>query len=73
MGAHIFWAEGAVCGAGRKDGDVGAGGQPIGSGGDRIVNGVAAFHKYGGPCIVVDFARRLRLMWFPSAVSIWAA
>src|SRR5713101_1307508 len=22
---------------------------------DRIVNGVAAFHKYGGPCIVVDF------------------
>lgn len=27
-------------------GDVGA---------DRIVNGVAAFEKYGGPCIVVDF------------------
>jgi len=24
-------------------------------GADRIVNGVAAFHKYGGPCIVVDF------------------
>jgi type III pantothenate kinase len=23
-------------------------------GADRIVNGVAAFHKYGGPCIVVD-------------------
>src|SRR5438874_2532706 len=24
-------------------------------GADRIVNGVAAFHHYGGPCIVVDF------------------
>src|SRR5213082_1453857 len=24
-------------------------------GADRIVNGVAAFHKYCGPCIVVDF------------------
>src|SRR5215467_7576246 len=24
-------------------------------GADRVVNGVAAFHKYGGPCIVVDF------------------
>jgi len=27
--------------------------QDVGS--DRIVNGVAAFEKYGGPCIVVDF------------------
>lgn len=24
-------------------------------GADRIANGVAAFHRYGGPCIVVDF------------------
>jgi len=24
-------------------------------GADRIVNGVAAFHEFGGPCIVVDF------------------
>jgi type III pantothenate kinase len=24
-------------------------------GADRIVNGVAAFEKYGGPCVVVDF------------------
>lgn len=23
-------------------------------GADRIVNGVAAFHKYGGPCVIVD-------------------
>jgi type III pantothenate kinase len=28
---------------------------PLEVGADRIVNGVAAFHKYGGPCIVVDF------------------
>jgi type III pantothenate kinase len=23
-------------------------------GADRLVNGVAAFHKYGGPCVIVD-------------------
>jgi type III pantothenate kinase len=28
---------------------------PLEVGADRIVNGVAAFHQYGGPCIVVDF------------------
>src|SRR5277367_3505081 len=28
---------------------------PLEVGADRIVNGVAAFHKYGGQCIVVDF------------------
>src|SRR5258708_25457265 len=28
---------------------------PLEVGADRIVNGVAAFHKYGGPCIGVDF------------------
>jgi type III pantothenate kinase len=28
---------------------------PLEVGADRIVNGLAAFHKYGGPCIVVDF------------------
>ena len=27
---------------------------PYEVGADRIVNGVAAFHKYGGPCVVVD-------------------
>lgn len=27
---------------------------PSEAGADRIVNSVAAFHKYGGPCIVVD-------------------
>jgi type III pantothenate kinase len=28
---------------------------PLEVGADRIVNGVAAFHEFGGPCIVVDF------------------
>jgi type III pantothenate kinase len=28
---------------------------PLEVGADRIVNGVAAFHEYGGACIVVDF------------------
>lgn len=28
---------------------------PMEVGADRIVNGVAAFHLYGGPCVVVDF------------------
>ncbi len=28
---------------------------PMEVGADRIVNGVAAFHHYGGPCVVVDF------------------
>jgi len=28
---------------------------PAEVGADRIVNGIAAFEKYGGPCIVVDF------------------
>jgi type III pantothenate kinase len=28
---------------------------PLEVGADRIANGVAAFEKYGGPCIVVDF------------------
>src|SRR5512146_553965 len=28
---------------------------PAEVGADRIVNGVAAFEKYGGPCVVADF------------------
>jgi type III pantothenate kinase len=28
---------------------------PLEVGADRIVNGVAAFYQYGGPCVVVDF------------------
>lgn len=28
---------------------------PLEVGADRIVNSVAAFHRFGGPCIVVDF------------------
>ncbi len=30
-------------------------------GADRVVNGVAAFEKYGGPCIVVDFGTAITL------------
>src|SRR6204780_1640637 len=41
--------------AGVKTGMAGLGDNPREVGADRIVNGVAAFHKYGGPCIVVDF------------------
>src|SRR5579883_833872 len=29
--------------------------QPSEVGADRVVNGLAAFHKYGGPCVIVDF------------------
>src|SRR5260221_7102073 len=29
--------------------------KPMEIGADRIVNGVSAFHQFGGPCIVVDF------------------
>src|SRR5438876_6565328 len=32
---------------------------PMEVGADRIVNGVAAFHEYGGPCIVVDFGKAI--------------
>src|SRR5262249_25584228 len=28
---------------------------PAEVGADRVVNGVAAFEKYGGPCVIVDF------------------
>jgi type III pantothenate kinase len=30
-------------------------------GADRLVNGVAAFNKYGGPCVVVDFGTAITL------------
>jgi type III pantothenate kinase len=28
---------------------------PLEVGADRLVNGVAGFYKYGGPCVIVDF------------------
>src|ERR1700676_2424251 len=40
---------------GVKTGMAVLGDNPLEVGADRIVNGVAAFHKYGGPCMVVDF------------------
>src|ERR1700732_58266 len=33
---------------------------PAEVGADRIVNGVAAFEKYGGPCVIVDFGTATR-------------
>src|SRR6267154_1160139 len=41
---------------GVKTGMAVLGDNPSEVGADRIVNSVAAFHQYGGPCIVVDFA-----------------
>jgi type III pantothenate kinase len=35
---------------------------PAEVGADRIVNSVAAFEKFGGPCIVVDFGTATHLM-----------
>jgi type III pantothenate kinase len=36
-------------------------------GADRIVNSVAAFDKYGGPCIIVDFGTAMRSSPAPHA------
>ena len=37
-------------------------------GADRIVNGVAAFEKYGGPCVVVDFGTATTLVSAPNSL-----
>ena len=43
-------------------------------GADRIVNSVAAFDKYGGPCIVVDFGTAINFdADLRRAANIWAA
>src|SRR6202171_2543083 len=39
---------------------------PLEVGADRIVNGVAAFHEYGGPCIVVDFGTAITFDVIPA-------
>ena len=41
-------------------------------GADRIVNGVAAFEKFGGPCVVVDLAQPPPLTRFPARANTWA-
>jgi len=56
MARKLFGEESVVRGAGRKDRNGGTRDNPLEVGrGLGIVNGVAAFAEYGGPCIVVDF------------------
>src|SRR6202165_4260896 len=54
--AHIYFGQKALfVEAGVKTGMSVLVDNPLEVGADRIVNGVAAFHKFGGACIVVDF------------------
>jgi len=50
LGKHAMFVEPGV-----KTGMAVLVDNPLEVGADRIVNGVAAFAEYGGPCIVVDF------------------
>src|ERR1700740_3650948 len=54
--ARVYFGEKALfVEAGIKTGMAVLVDNPLELGADRLVNGVAAFLKYGGPCIVVDF------------------
>ena len=53
-GQEIFQDGGAVSGAGNAHGHGDSGETPQEVGADRIADAVAAYEKYGGPCIVVD-------------------
>jgi len=55
MCRYCFQAEPLVVGPGVKSGMPIRYEEPKSIGADRIVNGVAAFHYYGGPVVVVDF------------------
>ena len=55
MVRHYFKVEPMVVGPGIKTGMPILYESPRAVGADRIVNAVAAFEAYGGPCIVVDF------------------
>ena len=55
MSRQFFGVEPMVVGPGIKSGMPILYESPREVGADRIVNGVAAFELYGGPCIVVDF------------------
>ena len=51
-----FHTAAALCRAGHQDRNAGAAWTtPAELGADRLVNAIAAFERYGGPCIVVDF------------------
>ncbi len=55
MSRQFFGVEPLVVGPGLKSGMPILYDAPREVGADRIVNAVAAFEEYGGPCIVVDF------------------
>lgn len=55
MSRKYFSHEAIVVGPGVKTGMNVKYDNPRHVGADRVVNGVSAFHKYGGPLIVVDF------------------
>lgn len=55
MCRYCFQTEPLVVGPGVKSGMPIRYEEPKSIGADRIVNGVAAFHYYGGPVVVVDF------------------
>ena len=55
MSRQFFGAEAMIVGPGIKTGMPILYESPRDVGADRIVNAVAAFEAYGGPCIVVDF------------------
>jgi len=55
MADHYFGRKALFVEPGVKTGMAVLVDNPLEVGADRIVNGVAAFQKYGGPCIVVDF------------------
>ena len=46
---------------------------PAEVGADRIVNSVAAFEKYGGPCVSVDFGTATTFDWSPPKANTSAA
>lgn len=55
MSSKYFNTEAVVVGAGIKTGLIIKYDDPKQVGADRIVNAVAAFEKYGGPLIIIDF------------------
>ena len=55
MTRRYFHFDPVVVGPGVKTGMAVLTDNPREVGADRIVNGIAAFDRYGGPCIVVDF------------------
>jgi type III pantothenate kinase len=55
MTERYFHFEPVVVGPGVKTGMAVLTDNPREVGADRIVNAIAAFDRYGGPCIVVDF------------------